>query len=81
LPKELRDEVTLHEAVHFVIFNAGMDKTNCEHEELARRVSRKLLGLEYNDNWKGTYGCREEEEVVSQQDRVVGPVDGSERID
>lgn len=58
---DLRDEeeyrTVIHETVHYITHQAGIDITRCYDEELARRIGAESVGGTYSGKWKEYYGC------------------------
>jgi hypothetical protein len=53
---------SIHEVVHYIDYNTPeYEVTRCSSEEQARRISSEFVGEEYNDQWKESYDCINEE--------------------
>ena len=61
LSPEAEQEVTIHETVHYIVDWAGIQLEKCDNEELAFKVGKAAVGVEYTDDWKTWYGCQAEE--------------------
>lgn len=59
-----KDELILHETIHYVAFRTGGQKGRCFGEEVARRGTAEYFDKEYTRDWKKPYGC-EQKDIAS----------------
>lgn len=59
IPVQLQLQTEYHETVHYVVNNTVLYLMldSCANEELARAMTAKKYGWEYNDDWKESYNC------------------------
>lgn len=49
--------VEVHETVHYILWEAGLERNRCHSEELARKIEAKWSGTGYSEEWRELYMC------------------------
>lgn len=60
-------KITVHEMVHYIMFENGEPLSHCMEELLARRVDERIDGV-YDETWPIRYGCEDEVAVPESVD-------------
>lgn len=69
-------DVIVHETVHYVLYQTNPEMGRCASERIARRVTSKYMGLEYDPSWEVRYGCDRGEPLKGEKsDEVENPVE------
>lgn len=51
------EQIILHETVHYVLYYAGPELTNCQSEEKARVITARHFNQEVDPTWRKRYNC------------------------
>jgi len=59
LDPDAPDHTYIHELTHYLLWEVSNGAVKgCASEEAARRVHHAWEGTEYDDSWRGRYGCQ-----------------------
>lgn len=53
-------KTTIHESVHYILDNLGLETDRCKHEAVARKISSRLTNTEVDATWAKRYRCPED---------------------
>jgi len=51
-------EVTVHETIHYVLWELDLERETCPSERKAREWSEIITGVPINPEWEKNYGCK-----------------------
>lgn len=55
-----KNEVIVHETVHYVLWELSISRVRCDSERFAREWTEIITGIPLDPTWEKRYGCAEE---------------------